>query len=281
MFKHFILTRFNVPPADNTLVQDKNQQKVLTPEWLDKRFELFENYYLPSLAGQTNRNFICLVYFDVKTGEPYRTRIAALAKQYNFIPKFVQHDAELGERLSPDILSYCDKDIKYVLTSRIDNDDAYHKQAVEVIQQHFVSQDRIGLNLTKGYRYLLGTENLLLKNSFINGPFFTFIEAVIPGKRLITALSLRHDTFFEEYPVRQITGKYYWLQTIHDSNLANDLSGRPSLDKNVLADFGLNPAKINLTKALFQKYTVKYFTNIKNFIPFRFKIFILKLLGKR
>ncbi len=59
-FKHFVITLFNL----KLWTQDKNNVSTRTDEWLEKRFELFENYCLPSLKAQTNKNFVWLCLFD-------------------------------------------------------------------------------------------------------------------------------------------------------------------------------------------------------------------------
>ena len=61
MFKHFLITRFNLIKADwNTNKKDK---AVLTEEWHENRFKLFLNYCYPSVAAQQNKNFTWLVFF--------------------------------------------------------------------------------------------------------------------------------------------------------------------------------------------------------------------------
>ena len=42
MFQHYIITRFNLRRDDWNLT--KNNEKVLSDDWLKDRFELFENY---------------------------------------------------------------------------------------------------------------------------------------------------------------------------------------------------------------------------------------------
>ncbi|WP_051227980.1 glycosyltransferase [Gillisia sp. JM1] len=59
MFQHYILTRFNLRAEDWTTT--KNNEKVLTEEWLEERFDLFENYCFSSVRNQTNQNFKWLV----------------------------------------------------------------------------------------------------------------------------------------------------------------------------------------------------------------------------
>jgi len=54
--KHFLLTRFNL--RNEEWITTRDGGAVLTEEWLIQRFELFENYCLPSVMNQKNKNFL-------------------------------------------------------------------------------------------------------------------------------------------------------------------------------------------------------------------------------
>lgn len=63
MIRHFILTRFNL----RLWTKDKKQQPTRTSEWLEKRFQLFETFCLPSIKSQSVKNFKWIVLFDEST----------------------------------------------------------------------------------------------------------------------------------------------------------------------------------------------------------------------
>jgi hypothetical protein len=278
---HAIITRFNVKTTGWSNV-DKQGRPTRTEEWQRKRFGLFEQYYLPSMEIQTDKNFTCLVFFDVDTPEEFKQKITVYQKKYAFFkPIFVQDDKELGAIVSTCVRDLCPADTTYVLTTNIDNDDSIHKKALEIIHRSFVRRDMTALNLCKGYRFLNTARGLLLKNSFVNGPFITFVETYSPGKKIHTVLHYVHDHFFELYPTKQIRSGYYWIQNIHDSNVINDISGIPMLDYGVLKDFGIDTTNVHLDQVESKRLFLKYITNIKNFIPFEYKAWILRCLGKR
>ena len=54
--KHYLLTRFNLTFKE--WKTSKNGELVLTDKWLKNRFELFENYCLPSVKNQTYQKTI-------------------------------------------------------------------------------------------------------------------------------------------------------------------------------------------------------------------------------
>jgi len=278
---HIIITRFNVKTTGWSNI-DKNNKATRTDEWLFKRFNLFEKYYLPSMANQKNSKFKCLVFFDTDTPEEYKKKILSYKDRYSFFNyEYVNDDVHLGEEVASMVMNLISDDTEYLLTTNVDNDDALHEKAIEIIHKNFKPEDNTAINLTKGYRFLIEDNSLLLKNYFINGPFITFIEKYKSDVKPKTVLHYVHDYFFEMYKTKQVRSGYYWIQTIHDDNVANDLTGRPSLNKDDLKKFAIDIKDINLSHKKFIKYMFYYLINIKEFIPFGWRMYILKLLGKR
>ena len=104
MFKHYLITRFNLR-ADNWEGTTNNEQ-LLTDEWMDNRMWLFENFCFPSVIGQTNQNFEWLLFFDSNTKEIYKNRILELvALQSNFKVFFV----DAMPSFMPELLKYIAK----------------------------------------------------------------------------------------------------------------------------------------------------------------------------
>lgn len=283
MFKHFIITEFNIKLETDFFAADKHKRPVLTREWLVNRFQLFETYYLPSLAAQSCKDFRCLIYFDVDTAPEFKDRLAVLQKTYPFFTcLYVTGYADLKQHIDSQVRSLCAPDTRYVLTTHMDNDDALHYLAVEKIQRAFRPRHEYGINLTKGYRYYKnGQDSVLLKNSFINGPFCSFIEDVHKTEKLRTMNLLSHHTFFDNYKVKQIRDGYYWLQTIHKANLINELSGIPTMNKKVLENFALATEDISLTRRMFFNYWRRFLSKPKEWVPFYIRYVIVRKLLKR
>jgi len=275
-FTHLIITRFNLREGASI---DKNGNPVQTEQWLKTRFELFKQFYLPSLAGQTCNNFKAIVLFDPGTSEEYKQIINILTQKYSF---FKPYYAKGGEyHLGQIAQEYLELGTEYLLTTRLDNDDGLGKNAVAEIQKCFGPEHGLGINLYKGYRYLIQPNGcLLLKNSFINGPFISFIENLKMGCPQ-TAYVYNHDEFFEKSKLIQIRSAYHWLQTIHGSNLVNKSSGWPVWGLQRLTEFAIDHKNINYSKKLYFVYLFRYIFNVKNYIPFKLKIGILKILGRR
>lgn len=84
--QYYVLTRFNT----RLWTKDKKGKPTQTEEWLKKRFELFEQYCLPSVVNQSVKNLKWIVLFDSETSEVYKKKIDEYARRCEqFIPHYV------------------------------------------------------------------------------------------------------------------------------------------------------------------------------------------------
>lgn len=58
-FKHFILTRFNIP-----FIRKDSVDFLFSDSYLNERYSIFENTCFSSMCNQKNKDFIWLVFFD-------------------------------------------------------------------------------------------------------------------------------------------------------------------------------------------------------------------------
>lgn len=133
-FKHFIITRFNLPLGKAGMV-DKNNTATQDLKWLTTRYSLFDSFCFPSICNQTNKNFYGCV-FDSNTPEEFKSKNNKYHKLFeNFIPIY------LTEEEARNFLDIVNKEIQnrsqnydYILTTRMDNDDSLAYNAIESIQ---------------------------------------------------------------------------------------------------------------------------------------------------
>ena len=150
MFSHFIITRFNVP-FENYL-NDKNGKEVRNIDWLDERFKLFEKYCFPSIVNQSNKNFKWLVFFDLETPSSFVQRINHLCEESGCMePVYINSGKEFLIELNKKIFSLKRKEDAYIITTRIDNDDALYFNYVEDVQKKFQKQNDVIFNFKNGY----------------------------------------------------------------------------------------------------------------------------------
>ena len=80
MFKHFLITRFNL--RNPKWISDKKNVAVLTDEWHENRFKLFDEFCFKSVSAQTNTNFEWLVFFDTTTPQKFKEHIAEMREMF-------------------------------------------------------------------------------------------------------------------------------------------------------------------------------------------------------
>lgn len=224
-YKHFILTRFNLKISD--FRTSAGFGSALPKEWLKNRFDLFEKYCFPSLQNQTCQNFTWLVFFDCDTPEVYRLRIESLQKQMgNFVPVFLssgeqpQFSADLNETIVP----FLNEEEQYVITTRIDNDDAFHCDMVQEIQRNFLESDDCFLSFVNGLQYDVNRK-FLITFRYPDNHFISRIEKRSPMHPLRLVMGADHTKIRSIAPVRYINNpplkKPMWIEFVHGANVAN------------------------------------------------------------
>lgn len=255
-YQHFLITRFNL--KQDLWSNDKNNNSLIasSEHWLKRRFELFDNFCLPSVEAQSNKNFKWLVYFDVDTPEIYKGKIQLI--QINlpiFLPKFISGLKHLVDNIKSDIELEC-KDLSncIVITSRLDNDDALHENFIKDIQ-FFVVNNRITkgvLDLPFGFCLKIEPKVILSSTIQYSNAFITYIEPFVSTINLITVLGKNHPYWVYSEKTYFLNHKRLWLQIIHNSNIINDIQGLLVKDVNILKDFNLKN-RINLDPIKYER----------------------------
>ena len=223
MFDHFLFTRFNLKASDWKV--SKSNKEVLTDEWHKDRFQLFTDYCFSSVLSQSNQNFKWIVYFDVSTPDKYKRTIKSLeTKMNNFIPLFIDG----MDNFLPEIKSYISQsDKKYVITSRLDNDDCIGKYYIEEIQKRFNSQDFMALDFIDGFTIQTHPSVKIGKRMDQYNPFITLIEKNENPK---SVWHVRHSHWKREKNVTKIRDVRIWVAIIHQENKINSFVGYDDID---------------------------------------------------
>ncbi len=209
-FKHFICTRFNYGWLDNDRL-DKSGIHVNTMDWLYSRCELFEKYCLKSVLEQTNQNFTWLLSFDQRTPKDVIDRYKGL------------DNITIIHEPIPDHLNKIDVQEKFIITSRIDNDDCYNIHFVDFIQKQFNGTSK--LIDTQGIQYVEASGTFYTSGrKRPNCPFLSLIEE--RRDSIKSVLYTKHHLMPKFYKVKMVK-KVLWCQIIHQSNLKNDIRGKP------------------------------------------------------
>ena len=186
MFKHYILTKFNVG-----IYNRKHAD-----EWMAHRVDLFEKYTYPSVMNQTVKDFTWLVLFDKRTPED-------VYKKYDLVPVLTTYIEHIRKA-----------DTEWIITSRIDSDDYYHPQFIEKVQGCFTHAE-LAVD-TYGEKYYVNTGEFGRASSQKGSSFISLIEKLEGAKTVRQS----HRFIPTKYPTKMITEKLY-VQVIHDKNVLN------------------------------------------------------------
>lgn len=212
---HFLLTRFNLKVG-----RKKTKKDIPIDEgWLENRFMLFDKYCYPSVKNQINQNFKWLVFFNVETPVKYIKKIEKYKNDYvNFIPIFTMETAV--KSTCENISKLLHDGTTHIITSRLDNDDAIHKDYINKIQDCFSDQDFCIIDIIYGYVYSIRPKRELAIRRKYSNPFISLIES---SDNFVTILSRKHTEWASEE--RKITIKdKLWLQVIHKYNVSNTMN---------------------------------------------------------
>jgi len=206
MISHVLVTRFNVRVPEWRKV-DKSGQAVRADNWMAHRFGLFDQYTVPSVLAQTCHEFLWVVLFDIRTKEKWVEK----AESYGCFQAYYVDNwlADLQQllRLSPS---------EWLLTSRLDNDDAIAPKFIATVQS--AAQERKEfLNIPNGYVIRRNKRNKPAQHTA--NPFISYVE---PTKEAQSVYFTPHGRAMSKHaPIRQITTQRLWYQIIHERNYLN------------------------------------------------------------
>jgi hypothetical protein len=221
-FDHVFLTRFSaVHAAGLPPVQE---------DWLRYRLGFFEEACLASMSRQTVRDFRWLVFVDDRCSESFRRDFEALATDV-FEPVWTHElfwSGVFREALTD--ASHA----PYLITSRLDSDDAVAVDFVESVQAQFDGQERLFLNFTRGLQ--LERSGAVYRYDQSSNPFLSLIERRHDGVAPATVFGQSaHGAARTVAPLREVKAPPMWIQVIHGSNVANLVCG-PRVDPAVVAE---------------------------------------------
>ena len=229
---HFLLTRFNVvrPFTDN--------KPILDHDWLNRRFELFERFCFPSVAGQTNNNFYWIILFHPQTPDIFMQRLNRLwqgAPHLKILTGGAFKILIINQLKSLEI----NQKSRTLITTRLDNDDAICQNFIGKIQQQttqeileygqLISKDRpLFLDFTKGYyaagKYLYQIDSV--SNHFCSMACPLQEKEKWNTQEIQTVFLMNHTLIKDQPGYKEINEYPAWIEVIHESNSRNCLRGK-------------------------------------------------------
>lgn len=260
-FQHIILTRFNLPSSDYS------EGRNVSHDWLSERFRLFERYCFGSVKGQSCGDFLWFVLFDEATPAEFKERIAEYSKESFFRAIFLNQSQT--ENLYHELNLLIHKELEqkqlnpnFILTTRLDNDDALHREFVERVQAEFAGLEHEALiDFERGLQ-LVEQREVLKSHEFRFSHFTTLAESF--SGEIETVLSFPHDSVPSGVAVH--LGRLrtpMWLEVIHGGNVSNSVSFKP---KSLLQDLFFMPIK---SRKVLADFSIEGATKFWSFGRFR------------
>jgi len=285
-FAHFIITQFNL--RNFPLSDGAGYEKWI--QWTRNRIDLFRKFCLPSMINQTCKDFTWLLFFDSETPPEFDGFIEN-QKSYKFIEIcrsdgindfYAGYFDEINKRLT--------ENAGWIITTRIDNDDVLHRDAVKTIQLNFEEKHKYLISLASGY--ILNTADNRMSHYFYPmSPFISLIENTGNSPsgvfekghtkwdelRLFVFREIWHEFFRPgKRKSRFILKRPMWIQIVHGENVSNSfIRGLPVLREIDPGDFSLSFRN--------KKQTLRTLPSYFNYVFWKryFKCLIVKtILGK-
>ena len=213
-FYHIVLTNFNCGLYSTKGRTRRRLAASRDPNsWFEHRCSLFERFTLPSMANQSSQDFEWRILVDIETPDNHRKKLESY--KYSNI-KLVENAKIFPEDVG-------DKD--WLITTRIDNDDAFHKDALKTVQEKIARTDETAFYFGLGYS--LWKRNLALWG-YNQNMFPSFIAKVPESGEIKTVYCATHRKLYKVAKNYQLLkGSPMWLMVVHERNISNKHRGRP------------------------------------------------------
>jgi hypothetical protein len=205
-------------------------------EWLRYRLGFFIELACVSLGNQLHDpSFRWLVFFDADREPWLQEAIDELAPGL-FEPVWI--DRPFFSVVADEVRARATA--PYVITTRIDSDDAVSRDFVSSVHAAFEPTDRLAINFDHGLQFERG--GLLRRYTHRSNAFVSLIERVDDGSRPQTVFARPHGSIADIAPVRHLGGPPKWLVIVHGSNMLNStsLSLLPATERILRAHFDVN-----------------------------------------
>lgn len=199
-YNHVLITRFNVDIAYGT------PGRGIEDAWLRDRVDVFDRLTAPSVRSQSATLDAWLVFLNAKSPEWFRTAIEARTE---FTAVWIDGPL-LDGRIADELRARGLADKEFLITSRVDNDDALSRDFVATVQKQFDRQDRLFIEFPRGLEYANGD---YFRKTWRSNPFLSLIEHT--GSGIDTVIYRPHPEVRRAEPTRTVWDRNMWLQNSH------------------------------------------------------------------
>jgi hypothetical protein len=220
-FDHVLLTRFSAVLAPGGEPAGEG--------WLRYRLGFFYDATYPSVISQSVDDFTWLVLFDDRCSDEFRGDIESLAEGV-FTPVW-SHERFRRDSFAEPVAAIADA--PFLITTRIDSDDAMAVDFMATVQAQFARQDRLFVSITRGVQ--IDRSGAVYLSDQLSNPFLSLIERREPERLPDTVYVAKHARARAHGPIREVRAPVMWAQVVHDLNLSNIVNG-PRVDPGVVAE---------------------------------------------
>lgn len=224
-YVHLLITRFNITVE---FASGRNLDRA----WLQERIRVFKRYCRPSVRRQSSQSFEWLILVHPATPQWVRTALTDDGAWNGRV--YIVESA----RVSPAAIvqewwrSARSKSARWVITSRLDSDDALSRNYLQLVQDQF---DRVScfVRFPYGATYddQSGSVGMYRDRTC---PFLSLIEPAT--KDIRTVYCRPHDVIGPREAI-QVGEQFSWLQIIHRHNVTNRM--RDDWGRSALGGFDL------------------------------------------
>lgn len=195
-----------------------------------ERLDLFEQVCVPSVHHQTNQKFVWLLLLDDETAPGIIDRVQRAVAGTTEVEMVFLPKGSDDSTIAAAVRDRVDLDTRLLLTTRLDNDDALHEDALAVVRRSARPSRREFLNLRFGW---VTDGELARVKAHKYGHFTTLVEprgvggSGEFGEFRTVHCGLAHGRVRRFAPVRQLGGGPYWLEVVHQRNVSNRMVREP------------------------------------------------------
>jgi len=210
-FDHVLLTRFSAVLSPGI--------EPASEDWLRYRLGFFYDACYSSVCNQRDADFEWLVLFDDRCSDGFRRDVEERAAGV-FAPLWT-HEVFRRNTFAPFIES--DAHQPFLITTRIDSDDAIAMDFMAAVQGQFAGQERMFVNFTRGVQ--IDRSGAVYLCDQLSSPFLSLIEKRMTGEPPATVFSPKHARARESGRLLEVKAPPMWAQVVHGANLSNIIVG--------------------------------------------------------
>lgn len=200
------------------------------------RMNIFKKYTYPSIMNQSDLDFEWICTSSTSCLNPSEIQELKNIKGVTNLFFNEEETSEWFKHTMNYIKSKIKKRHEFLITTKLDNDDAYHINFVKKIKEYANQcSNKLLVTYQTGIQYDLVNKKSYLYTQQTSNPFITLIEK-IDSKNLNDLKGVFfniHSRMKNHFPIKFIgKDKIGWVQNIHENNILNKIDSKNEIPLN-------------------------------------------------